>query len=99
MRRLKWVLTGVVVLLVGVVVAGIAILKSIDLNQYKDLIAQEIESATGRKVMIGGPIDLELSFSPALALSDVSLEMRPGRKTRKCLQSNVSRRGSRSCRC
>jgi uncharacterized protein involved in outer membrane biogenesis len=56
MRRLKWVLTGVVVLLVGVVVAGIAILKSIDLNQYKDLIAQEIESATGRKVVIGGPI-------------------------------------------
>ena len=73
MRRLKWVLTGVVVLLVGVVVAGIAILKSIDLNQYKGLIAQEIEGATGRKVVIGGPIELEVSFSPALALSDVSL--------------------------
>jgi uncharacterized protein involved in outer membrane biogenesis len=80
MRRLKWVLTGVVVLLVGVVVAGIAILKSIDLNQYKDLIAQEIESATGRKVVIGGPIDLELSFSPALALSDVSLGNAPWSK-------------------
>src|SRR5437867_359251 len=73
MHCLKSILTGIVVLLAAVVVAGIAILKSIDLNQYRELIAQEIEGATGRKVVIGGPIDLEVSFNPALALSDVSL--------------------------
>ncbi len=77
MRRLKWILTGIVVLLVAVVVAGVAILKSLDLNQYRDLIAQKIEGATGRKVVIGGPIDLEISLSPALALSDVSLANAP----------------------
>ncbi|HXV25455.1 MAG TPA: AsmA family protein [Alphaproteobacteria bacterium] len=77
MRRLKWVLTGIVVLLVAVIVAGVAILKSLDLNQYRDLIAREIEGATGRKVVIGGPIDLEVSLSPALALSDVSLANAP----------------------
>ncbi len=77
MRRLKWVLTGIVVLVVAVVVAGVAILKSLDLNQYRDRIAQEIEGATGRKVVIGGPIELEVSFSPALALSDVSLANAP----------------------
>ncbi len=73
MRRLKWILTGIVVLLVAVVVAGVAILKSLDLNHYRELIAREIEGATGRKVVIGGPIELEVSLSPALALSDVSL--------------------------
>jgi AsmA family protein len=73
MRVLKWVLGGIVVLLVAVAVAGFAILKSLDLNQYRELIAQRIEATTGRKVVIGGPIDLELSLSPALALSDVSL--------------------------
>ena len=73
MRVLKWVLGGIVVLLVAVVVAAFAILKSLDLNQYRELIAQRIEETTGRKVVIGGPIDLEVSFSPALALSDVSL--------------------------
>jgi uncharacterized protein involved in outer membrane biogenesis len=73
MRVLKWVLGGIVVLLVAVVVAAFAILKSLDLNQYRELIAQEIEGATGRKVVIGGPMDLEVSLSPALALSDVSL--------------------------
>ena len=73
MRVLKWVLAGIAVLLVAVVVAAVAIVKSLDLNQYRELIAQKIEEATGRKVVIGGPIDLELSFSPALALSDVSL--------------------------
>ena len=73
MRVLKWVLGGIVVLLVAVVVAAVAIVKSLDLNQYRELIAEQIEATTGRKVVIGGPIDLELSFSPALALSDVSL--------------------------
>ena len=73
MRVLKWVLGGIVVLLVAVVVAAVAIVKSLDLNQYRELIAERIEATTGRKVVIGGPIDLELSFSPALALSDVSL--------------------------
>src|SRR5687768_14206927 len=73
MRVLKWVLGGIVVLLVAVVVAGFAILKTLDLNLYRERIAQEIEGATGRKVVIGGPIDLEMSLSPALALSDVSL--------------------------
>ena len=40
MRVLKWVLGGIVVLLVAVVVAAFAILKSLDLNQYRELIAQ-----------------------------------------------------------
>ena len=77
MRRLKWVLTGIVVLVVAVIVAGVAILNSLDLNRYRDLIAQEIESATGRKVAILGPIELEVSFNPALALSDVALANAP----------------------
>src|SRR5262245_8361195 len=83
MRRLKWVLTGIAVLLVAVVIAVIAVLKSLDLNQYRGLIAQQIESATGRKVVIGGPIDLELSLSPALALSKVSLANAPWGRERE----------------
>jgi hypothetical protein len=77
MRVLKWVLGGIVVLLVAVVVAAYAILMTLDLNQYRELIAERIEGATGRKVVIGGPIDLEVSLSPALALSDVSLANAP----------------------
>ncbi|MDF2764739.1 MAG: putative protein involved in outer rane biosis, asmA [Rhodospirillales bacterium] len=77
MRVLKWVLGGIVVLLVAVAVAAYAILMTLDLNLYRERIAQEIEGATGRKVVIGGPIDLEMSLSPALALSDVSLANAP----------------------
>ncbi|HEX6103590.1 MAG TPA: AsmA family protein [Alphaproteobacteria bacterium] len=80
MRVLKWVLGGIVVLLVAVVVAAYAILMTLDLNQYRERIAQEIEGATGRKVVIGGPIDLEVSLSPALALSEVSLANAPWAK-------------------
>ena len=78
MRVLKWVLTGVVVLLVAVVIAGVAILKTLDLNQYRELIVQQLEAQTGREVAIAGPIDLEVSLSPALALSDVTLSNVPG---------------------
>ena len=49
MRVLKWVLGGIVVLLVAVVVAAVAIVKSLDLNQYRELIAERIEATTGRK--------------------------------------------------
>jgi AsmA family protein len=73
MRVVKWVVGGIVVLLVALVVAVFAIVKTLDLNQYRELIAQRIETTTGRKVTIAGPIDLEASLSPALALSDVSL--------------------------
>lgn len=35
MGRLKLILGGLVVLVVGVIIAGVAILKSTDFNQYK----------------------------------------------------------------
>lgn len=70
--RLKYVLIGLVVLVVAVVVAGIAILKSQDFNQYKALIAEKVKEATGRDLTLAGDVDLVISWNPALAVNDVT---------------------------
>lgn len=70
----KWVkiFGGVVVLLVAVVVAGVAILSTLDFNEYKGLIAEEAKKATGRDLVIAGDLNLEISLNPALAVDGVT---------------------------
>ena len=60
------------VVLIAVVVAGVAILKSIDFNEYKGLIAEQVKDATGRDLVINGDLNLELSLNPAVAVEGVS---------------------------
>lgn len=52
------------VLFIGVLVAGIAILKSTDFNEYKDLIAEKAKEATGRDLVVTGDLNLEISLTP-----------------------------------
>jgi len=74
--RLKKVLVGLAALVLVVVGAVITLavvaVFVVDPNDYSDEIAQELESATGRKVTFGGPIEFSLSLNPALVVSDVS---------------------------
>jgi AsmA family protein len=70
--RVKHLLIGLVVLVVAVVVVGIAILKSQDFNQYKGLIAEKVKEATGRDLTLAGDVELVISWSPALAVNDVT---------------------------
>jgi len=73
MGRLKLILGGAVVLVVAVVVAGVAILNSMDFNQYKGEIAKQAKAATGRDLVISGDLSLELSLSPRVSVNGVSL--------------------------
>jgi uncharacterized protein involved in outer membrane biogenesis len=75
--RVKHLLIGLVVLVVAVVVAGIAILKSQDFNQYKGLIAEKVKEATGRDLKLAGDVELVISLSPALAVNDVTFSNAP----------------------
>ena len=43
-----------------------------DFNQYKQVIAQKVEQATGRKLTMEGDLDLKLSATPALVVEGVS---------------------------
>ena len=75
MRRMSRIAFVLVVVVVGVITAGVAILKSIDFNAYRGTVAAEVEKAIGRKLVIDGDLDLAISFTPALTAERVSLEI------------------------
>lgn len=76
--RLRTILIGLLVLLV-VIVGGAAIfVLTIDFNQYKGLIARQVERATGRSLTIAGDIKLALSLTPTLDATDLALANFPG---------------------
>ncbi len=70
---MKKILIGAFVLVVALIVAGVVVLKSTDINQYRGLIAEEAKKATGRDLKLGGELELEVSFSPAIVARDISL--------------------------
>jgi uncharacterized protein involved in outer membrane biogenesis len=75
--RLKTVLLVVVGLIVVLVVAAVVVVKSIDVNKYKPLIAEQVKAATGRELTIRGNLDLQIGFSPAVVVKDVSFANAP----------------------
>jgi len=69
--KLKWILTGIVALVVAVVVAGVAILSTMDFEEYRSVIEAEAEKATGRKLTVAGAIELDISLTPAISIEDI----------------------------
>ena len=47
-------------------------ISSVDVNEYRGLIAEEAEKATGRKLVIAGEADLKISLSPSISVSGVT---------------------------
>ena len=72
MKRWIKILSGLAFFAVAVVVAGIAILTSIDFNEYRGLIAEQAKALTGRDLTINGSLNLELSLNPAVAVEGVT---------------------------
>jgi AsmA family protein len=66
------ILSAIGVLLIALVVAGIAIIKSIDFNQYKGMIAEQAKAATGRDLTIDGDLNLSISLTPSVAVDGVT---------------------------
>jgi len=71
MKRLTTILGIIAVLAVALVVAGVAILKSLDFNDYRALIAENVKEATGRDLVIEGNLDLQISLTPSVAVDGV----------------------------
>ncbi|MEA2782736.1 MAG: AsmA family protein [Rhodospirillaceae bacterium] len=76
--RLRTIFIGIAVILVALVVTAVAILMSIDFNQYKSLVADKVKAATGRELVIAGDFSLALSLTPAVEVHDVTFANAPG---------------------
>jgi len=70
--RLKHVLIGLAGLVVVVVGGAIIAITSIDFNQYRSTIADQVKQATGRDLKIAGDLKVGISLAPAVAVDDVS---------------------------
>ena len=68
----KKVLIGLVALVVIVVGGLYAVIASLDVNEYRDVIAEEAEKATGRKLVLGGELKLNVSLSPSITASNIT---------------------------
>jgi len=77
MRRWTKIVSAVMVLAVAVVAAGIAIIKSLDFNDYRGLIADQVKAATGREMTIAGTLDVKISLTPALTVEGVTFANAP----------------------
>lgn len=75
MRAKLWikVVSGLGVLFVAVAVTGVAILSSMDFNRFKADVEKMAEAATGRELTIKGDLKLDISLSPSLNVSGVTM--------------------------
>lgn len=93
--RIRTALKAGAVLAAAVVVGLIAVVKSIDVNEYRGLIAEAAYEATGRSLTISGPLELALSLSPHIVASDVAFGnvdggARPQMATVKKIEADIS---------
>jgi uncharacterized protein involved in outer membrane biogenesis len=77
MMRLKTILITVFGLLAVLVIAAIVFVQTLDLDQYRAVIAEKVHEATGRELEIKGSLDLKLSLTPAIAVDDVRFANAP----------------------
>lgn len=77
MSRAIKIVIGIGVFLVALAVAGVAVLKSMDFNQYRGLIAEKTKEATGRTLSIAGDLKLQISLTPAIAVDGVTFANAP----------------------
>ena len=54
--KLRRIVTGVVAVAAAVIVAGYAIVASLDVQQVADFARAEVKAATGRDLTIAGPV-------------------------------------------
>jgi len=71
--RWKWFVTIGVLTIVISIAAAYVYLITYDYNELKPLVARMVEDATGRKLSLGGDINLEIGFAPALVVTDAAL--------------------------
>lgn len=75
MRKFLWILAGVVVVVLGGVLALPGLL---DWNQYKGMATEKVRELTGRELTIAGDVSIAIWPAPALVAEDITFTSLPG---------------------
>ena len=70
--RWKWIVTIGVLMIVILIAVVYVYLNTYDYNKLKPLVARMVEDATGRKLSLGGEVNLAIGLSPSLVVTDVA---------------------------
>jgi uncharacterized protein involved in outer membrane biogenesis len=70
--RWKWFVAIGILVIVVLIAAVYVYLNTYDYNKLKPLVARMVEDATGRKLSLGGEINLAIGFSPSLVVTDLA---------------------------
>ncbi len=74
--RLKWILvffSTVVLLPVLLIALALLFLHVADLGKHRDAIALQLSSLAGRSITLDGAIDIDLSMTPSLLITDIAV--------------------------
>ena len=75
MRKLLWILAGVVVVVLG---GALALPGLLDWNQYKGMATEKVRELTGRELTIAGDVSIAIWPAPALVAEDITFTSLPG---------------------
>ncbi len=74
LRRVIYIAAAVVV---GLGVATYAFLSTLNFDDLTALLQREVKTATGRDLVVAGPVDLQISLSPSIDLQDLRFANAP----------------------
>ena len=75
--RWKWILMIGAILIIALMVTVYVFVATYDYNKLKPRIARMAKDATGRELNLGGEVNLDFGFSPALVVTDVTFANAP----------------------
>jgi len=75
--RWKWILVIGTILIIALMVTVYVFVATYDYNKLKPQIARMVKDATGRELNLGGEVNLDFGFSPALVVTDVTFANAP----------------------
>lgn len=75
--RLRTIAIATAVVVVGLIVAAVVVISTMDFNQYRGTIAEQVKQSTGRDLVIKGDLKLAIGLSPAVAVNDVTFANAP----------------------
>jgi uncharacterized protein involved in outer membrane biogenesis len=82
MPRAVWIILGSVGGLVALLLIGVAIaIATVDPNRFVAPLAARVKADTGRDLTIQGPVDIKLSLTPRIVLSNVAFANAPWART------------------
>ncbi|MBI5521400.1 MAG: AsmA family protein [Desulfarculus sp.] len=73
MRLWPWLLASLALLPAALILFAYYLVITHDYNELKPRLAQAVKEATGRELVLAGPLGLRVSFHPRLVLEDISL--------------------------